>query len=234
MHLYYGAESGDKLDERIAEIAAVARYFGARADRELNDDRALILLGDFNIVHPEHKTMKALLDNGFQVPRALALPTNIDGTKCYDQIAFKTKPEVIEFVESERNAGVFPLFDVLMRDNQEDFDAYQRERCGNLERPGGKERWTIRAATTSTGAPTGSFRPQPAVVPDRRELERELPRTVAGRVRGLNGLCGSDLWSRFLTRQSRPKVAPTGIPKTNQLTQFRLAPSAIHCRTSSI
>jgi endonuclease/exonuclease/phosphatase family metal-dependent hydrolase len=124
VHLYYGAESGDKLDERIAEIAAVARYFGARADRELNDDRALILLGDFNIVHPEHRTMKALLDNGFQVPRALALPTNVDGTKYYDQIAFKTKPEVIEFVESERNAGVFPLFDVLMRDNQEDFDAY--------------------------------------------------------------------------------------------------------------
>lgn len=124
VHLYYGAESGEKLRERIEEIGAVARYFGERANRELKDDRALILLGDFNIVNPQHSTMKALLDNGFTVPKAISKPTNALGDKYYDQIAFKTKPEVIEFVESKRNAGVIPLFETLMRDDEEDFHAW--------------------------------------------------------------------------------------------------------------
>jgi endonuclease/exonuclease/phosphatase family metal-dependent hydrolase len=124
VHLYYGAESGEKLRERIEEIGAVARYFGERANRELKDDRALILLGDFNIVNPQHSTMKALLDNGFTVPKAISKPTNTLGNKYYDQIAFKTKPEVIEFVESKRNAGVIPLFETLMRDDEEDFHAW--------------------------------------------------------------------------------------------------------------
>lgn len=127
VHIYYGEESGEKLQERIEEIGAVAEYFGTRADKELKDDRALILLGDFNIVHPEHKTMKALTDNGFKTPKALAKPSNVLATKYYDQIAFKTKDEVIEFIEGKSNAGVIPLFDFVLRDTAEDFDAYWPE-----------------------------------------------------------------------------------------------------------
>lgn len=126
VHIYYGAASGEKLDERVEEIVAVASFLSKRADIGLKKDTALILLGDFNIVHPEHKTMKALLDNGFEVPDALRQKTNLDETKYYDQIAFKTKKDVIEFVNStsedlmKRNAGVFRLFFSAFRKNQID------------------------------------------------------------------------------------------------------------------
>ncbi|MDA1330396.1 MAG: endonuclease [Chloroflexi bacterium] len=126
VHIYYGSSSGEKLDERVEEIAAVANFLSRRADIGLRKDTALILLGDFNIVHPEHKTMKALLDNGFEVPDALRQKTNLDESKYYDQIAFKTKKDVIEFVNSQsddpmkRNAGVFRLFFSTFRKNQID------------------------------------------------------------------------------------------------------------------
>jgi len=70
--------------------------------------------------------MKALLENGFEVPETLRRKTNLDETKFYDQIAFKTKKDVIEYVNSEsddpmkRNAGVFRLFFSAYRKNQID------------------------------------------------------------------------------------------------------------------
>jgi endonuclease/exonuclease/phosphatase family metal-dependent hydrolase len=121
VHLYYGAASGPQLKERIEEIQQVAAYLSGRADRELTkNQRALILLGDFNIVHPEHKTMKALLDSGFVVPKSLRAPTNIDRSKFYDQIAFKTDPRVVEFVDKpgSGNAGVFEIFESVFADDQ--------------------------------------------------------------------------------------------------------------------
>ncbi len=129
VHLYYGAASGAKLQERVQEINAIAEYLSDRADIHLDNDRALILLGDFNIVSPEHKTMQALLKHKFKVPQALRNKTNVAGTKYYDQIAFKTKPDVIEYVERQadaprdRNAGVFELFGSAFRPSQ--FDDYK-------------------------------------------------------------------------------------------------------------
>ena len=116
VHIYYGADSGAKLRERIEEIQQVARYLSKRADEALTNGKALILLGDFNIVHPEHQTMRALTGEGFVVPRALQVSSNIDRTKYYDQIAFKCGPDVLEYVERKsdnpllRNAGVFDIF----------------------------------------------------------------------------------------------------------------------------
>ncbi len=116
VHLYYGADRGDKLKQRIEEIHGIAKYLSTRADRALGDDRALFLLGDFNIVSPEHETMKALLDQGFVVPKVLQRQPTTGTKKHYDQIAFKTKPEVVEYVEVEsenpleRNAGVVDLY----------------------------------------------------------------------------------------------------------------------------
>jgi endonuclease/exonuclease/phosphatase family metal-dependent hydrolase len=131
VHLYYGAESGPQLQQRIEEISRVAGYLGDRADDSLKRGRALILLGDFNIVHPEHKTMKALLDQDFRLPKSLRAPTNIDRTKYYDQIAFKTDPAVLEYIDrvsqdpKKRNAGVFEIFDNLF--TPEMFEEYQEE-----------------------------------------------------------------------------------------------------------
>ncbi len=124
VHIYYGQSSGAKLQERVEEIEAIASYLGRRADRELEEDRALILLGDFNIVHPDHETMKALTENGFRIPKTLQRPSNLDRTKYYDQIAFKTKSEILEYVDSQaskpknRNAGIFELFDSVFTDDQ--------------------------------------------------------------------------------------------------------------------
>lgn len=129
VHLYYGAKSGPKLDQRVEEIGTIANYLSTRADRALGDNRALILLGDFNIVSPEHKSMKALTDNGFVVPNRLKEnPTTKTGMH-YDQIAFKTKPEVVEYIETrssdplKQNAGVFPLFEAVFTDDE--FDLYK-------------------------------------------------------------------------------------------------------------
>lgn len=129
VHLYYGAASGAKLRERIEEISRVAEYLSKRADDALKKDRAVILLGDFNIVHPNHKTMKALTDRGFIVPQTLQRPSNINLTKYYDQIAFKTKPQVLEYVEKRspypkrRNAGIFEIFESVF--TKDHFDQYK-------------------------------------------------------------------------------------------------------------
>lgn len=119
VHIYYGASSGEKLDQRVEEIGKIAEYLSERADRALGVDRALILLGDFNINSPDHKTMTALTSNGFVIPESLKKnPTTKTGMH-YDQIAFKEKSTVIEYIEnsSDKNAGVVPLFDEVFSDN---------------------------------------------------------------------------------------------------------------------
>lgn len=124
VHLYYGAASGSKLKARIEEIGKIASYLSTRADRALGEDRALILLGDFNIVSAEHKTMQALTSNGFVVPKVLQENPTTETKMHYDQIGFKTKPEVIEYIESRsknplaKNAGVFPIFEQMFTDEQ--------------------------------------------------------------------------------------------------------------------
>ena len=125
VHIYYGSESGEKLAQRIEEIGAVAEYFCKKADTSLTKDRGLILLGDFNIVHPDHKTMKALEDGDFIVPKALQKKTNFKATKYYDQIAFKTKKQVIDYIEAPDNAGVFKMFAKIMTDSDEDYAKYK-------------------------------------------------------------------------------------------------------------
>lgn len=132
VHIYYGDESGDKLAQRIEEIDRVANFLAKRADIGLRKRRALIILGDFNIVSPEHKTMKALIKHGFKVPKNLRdKPTNIKGTNHFDQIAFKTDKDVLEYIETtasdplKQNAGVFDLFGRLYR--AEHFGDYKAE-----------------------------------------------------------------------------------------------------------
>jgi len=116
VHLYYGAESGAQLEERVEEIGRVAEYFGKRSEEAEKEFRSLILLGDFNIVHPEHKTMQALTDQGFKIPAGLT-PSNVAGGKYYDQIAFKARSGVLEYVDNaagnKSGSGVLEIFDEL-------------------------------------------------------------------------------------------------------------------------
>jgi endonuclease/exonuclease/phosphatase family metal-dependent hydrolase len=118
LHIFYGAESGIKLARRIAEIRAVARFFRRRQAREVED---YILLGDFNIVSPEHETMQALEGEGFKVPDNLKRErTNLKGDKHYDQIALRVQEKRLEIGAS----GVLNFARSVFRDADDDFAAY--------------------------------------------------------------------------------------------------------------
>lgn len=118
VHIYYGADSGAKLARRVREIRELARFFAKRQKREVED---YILLGDFNIVSPEHQTMQALEDEGFVIPENLRRErSNLKGDKHYDQIALKVKEKRLEIGAS----GVFRFTTSVFRDTDDDVAAY--------------------------------------------------------------------------------------------------------------
>jgi endonuclease/exonuclease/phosphatase family metal-dependent hydrolase len=118
VHIFFGADSGAKLQRRVDEIRELARFFSQRQDKELED---FILLGDFNIVSPEHRTMQALEDEGFVIPENLRKErTNLRGDKHYDQIALKVKEKRLEVGAS----GVLAYAGSVFRDDDGDFAAY--------------------------------------------------------------------------------------------------------------
>lgn len=141
VHIYYGAETGPKLEQRVNEIKTIAAYFGRRAESDFKDDRSLILTGDMNVVNPQHKTMQALLSAGFEIPEPLReLPTNIAGEKYYDQIAFRLQPGGPAYFEPEpgngsQNAGAFNIFERVFRQDQ--FAQYQSDVAST---PNGQEK----------------------------------------------------------------------------------------------
>ncbi len=131
VHIYFGDESGAKLQRRIDEIRTVAKFFRDRQKREGED---CILLGDFNIVSPKHETMRALERHGFTVPEKLRREkTNLKGDKHYDQIALQPTKKMIEVGES----GVFDFDEVVFRSTQEDRDIYQPFMSKGKGRKGG-------------------------------------------------------------------------------------------------
>jgi exonuclease III len=129
VHIYFGADSGAKLVQRQQEIAAISSYLAKEAEEALERGKATFLLGDFNIMHPEHKTMEALKQSGFKIPKTLALHTNIKEDKYYDQIAFMEQKGLLTMVEQEstdplkQNAGVLDIFAEVMR--PKDFSLYK-------------------------------------------------------------------------------------------------------------
>jgi endonuclease/exonuclease/phosphatase family metal-dependent hydrolase len=112
VHLYFGAESGKKLQRRIAEIEKIGESLAKRAKKEESN---IILLGDFNIVSPEHKTMQALLKSGFTVPEAMRNTTNMDRSKHYDQIAFMLRKDELQMGDSSPNSGVYDFYRILFK-----------------------------------------------------------------------------------------------------------------------
>lgn len=116
VHIYYGAKSGKKLQRRIKEIGRLAKFFARRQKKETGD---YILLGDFNIVAPEHQTMEALVAEGFTIPENLTREkSNLKGDMHYDQIALKVKNKQLEIAAS----GVFHFEKSVFRNS--DFDTY--------------------------------------------------------------------------------------------------------------
>ncbi len=128
VHIYYGqGKSG--LNQRIQEIQSIGKYLSVRADEVLKkEDRATILLGDFNIIRPDHETMQALEKHGFVIPKSIkSRKTNVIETMHYDQIAFKSDKKLIDFIDTKSNSGVLKIFGSVFQDTDEDFEFYKPE-----------------------------------------------------------------------------------------------------------
>ena len=130
VHIYFGAESGEKLNRRIKEIDSIAKEIGDRAEFSFKEKKqAVILLGDFNIVHPEHDTMKALKKYKFDIPKNIEKPNNIKGDKYYDQIAIRSRDtKLIDFLNAPSQtptSGIFELYAEVM--NSADWLSYKTE-----------------------------------------------------------------------------------------------------------
>jgi hypothetical protein len=143
VHLYYGEDTGAKLERRIEEIDKIAEFLAKRAERE---EENYVLLGDMNIVSPTDKTMKALKKHKFVLPSDLVkneipkeflkneapattpapkagatedneFASNMSRDKFYDQIAFYSKKNELELGKSKKKAGVFNYYDSVFRED---------------------------------------------------------------------------------------------------------------------
>ncbi len=118
VHIYFGADSGAKLERRKSEIEGIAKFLKKKADA---DKQTLIVLGDFNIVDHEHETMQKLIKNGFQIPKQIQdkpVGTNTFQTKHYDQIGIRSKSEFFQLGEDDDSAGAINFYRSVMRKNQ--------------------------------------------------------------------------------------------------------------------
>lgn len=135
VHIFYGSGSAG-LAQRREEIERIARFLANRQEDEgkamvkrakergwtrpedAGWDSNYILLGDFNIISPEHETMKALIDAGFTVPTQLQT-TNLGNSHHYDQVAIKSAHPGFKVLQS----GVFDMLKYVYRDEDAQFYA---------------------------------------------------------------------------------------------------------------
>jgi len=127
VHIYYGSAKANE-PRRVAEIKAAAELLSKKAKDYIRlDDKYknyspenLILLGDFNIFKKADATFKALEDNGFILPAALAKGglkgSNVSQDKFYDQIVFYKEVRDIE----NAGAGIFNFYDHVFNEKDED------------------------------------------------------------------------------------------------------------------
>lgn len=131
VHIYYGkdADNSPEMDQRRDEIQKIADFLAARQEDErkarvasakaqgwTNPEEAghgsnYILLGDFNIVSPEHRTMQALEAAGF-ISATKAHRTDLGSNHHYDQIAYKAAHPNFRIMQS----GVFEMLAHVLRD----------------------------------------------------------------------------------------------------------------------
>ncbi len=79
---------GDSVEARRVEIEMLADWIEAKRLEKTNEDKDLIVMGDFNIPSRTDALFKAITKHGLQVPKALlgAHGTNLEKDKRYDQI----------------------------------------------------------------------------------------------------------------------------------------------------
>ncbi|WP_454798511.1 endonuclease/exonuclease/phosphatase family protein [Novosphingobium lindaniclasticum] len=127
-HLYYGAASGPALERRIDEIGKMVKFLADRQNSESKQEQDrhgavenYIVLGDFNVVSPKHRTMEALKSNGFVVPPQIdGDVVRKAGDHFYDQIAVRVKDPRFKVI----TGGMLHMYEDVFRD--EDFDYYRQ------------------------------------------------------------------------------------------------------------
>ncbi len=130
VHILYGdsSNSSAKMKQRQDEIGAIAKFLADRQDYERKQgvsvakedgwvkpeeggwDANYMLLGDFNIVSPQHKTMERLVENGFEP--ATNTTTDLGDKHHYDQIAVKPANPNFKVL----NSDAFDMLDYVYRD----------------------------------------------------------------------------------------------------------------------
>jgi endonuclease/exonuclease/phosphatase family metal-dependent hydrolase len=124
-HIYFGAATGVKLKHRVAEITALAEKIMSRGKQYA---AIPILMGDLNVVAPDHATMEPLKHHGIALPPDLLAPTNVAGDKFYTQIAFLPTHQGPRVATT----GVFKVFDYVFRDCDQDRYAAEMESSDTL------------------------------------------------------------------------------------------------------
>ncbi len=122
VHIYYGTAKANDPD-RVREIEYLSKFMAGRVKKDTSWSQNLVLLGDFNIFRPKDVTFGALKKAGFFIPEQLqSLPSNIDQSKHYDQMAFVSnyygKKIMTEHLQNCR-AGVFNFFEAVYREDEE-------------------------------------------------------------------------------------------------------------------
>lgn len=117
VHIYYGKDSGEALRQRIGEIRALVSFFAKRHDKEskgITPQQAenYVLLGDFNVVSPEHETMQALTSKKFTVPEQIDGAHLTDRNHFYDQIAVRVKDPRFKVTDG----GILDLYQDVFTD----------------------------------------------------------------------------------------------------------------------
>jgi len=113
-HIVFGGSSIADKALRAQEIDAVASILAKRADKE---DEVYVLLGDLNIETPDDDIFAAMTRHGLTPPHFG--PTNMSGTKHFDQIAFTGSGRKTRHLRS----GGFDWRDAVFR--AEDAEHYQ-------------------------------------------------------------------------------------------------------------
>ncbi|NYE20568.1 endonuclease/exonuclease/phosphatase family protein [Microbacterium immunditiarum] len=125
VHIYFGDEGGAQLERRIAEIDRLAAFLAKRQDSASRaaggsaGGENFIVLGDFNVVSPEHRTMQALRKHGFEVPAPIDGRNIPDRDHFYDQIATRVRDDRFEVV----TGGIVDPYGDVFRD--EDLETYR-------------------------------------------------------------------------------------------------------------
>ena len=95
VHIIFAGTKPAEKKMRAAEVRALAKIAAKRAKK---DDQVYVMIGDMNVDATDDAIMAGMTDNHMIAP--VFGPTNLKGTKFFDQIAFTSRPKKTRLVQS--------------------------------------------------------------------------------------------------------------------------------------